>query len=186
MPGRRITAEPPPLVDQVPTLGPPSAQAQQGSFMAPPEEHQDRRLIDQGPAVEEIVLSLDERMQFSTLLGCGKRGKTIDVMGHEVTIENLDTDDDLRVGLFCKPYVGSEAYERAYQLATCGAGVRSLGGRPLYTALEEAPSAQGIFEEKVRKLGKYRPVVITEIYREILSLDVEFVELATKLGKLKG
>lgn len=181
MPGRRITAEPPPYVDDP---LPPGAPAHQGSFMAPPEE--DRRLVDAEPAEEVTTLTLDERMQFSTLLSCGKRSKSIDVMGHEVAIENLDTDDDLRVGLFCKPYMGSEAYERAYQLATCAAGVRSLGGRPLYTPLEESPSPNAVFDEKISKLGKYRPVVITEIYRAIGMLDIEFAELATRLGKLKG
>jgi hypothetical protein len=187
MPGRRITSEPPPLVGPIPTLGPPSAAAQQGSFMAPPEEYQEtRRLV--GDAVEDKVTTLSDehRFAFTTLLVCGKGQATVDVLGHTVTLENLNTDDDLRVGLFCKPYVGSEAYERAFQLATCAAGVRTIGGRAVYEPMEEEPSPESVFAEKAAKLGRYRPVVITEIYRAILGIDVDFVELATKLGKLKG
>jgi CRISPR/Cas system-associated endonuclease Cas3-HD len=71
-------------------------------------------------------------------------------------------------------------------VATCAAGIRTIDGRPLYNALSRDESPESIFQAKLQKLRQYYPVVITEIYREILNLDVEFVELAVKLGKLKG
>ena len=131
-------------------------------------------------------LSDEERLWFETLLTVGRRSKTITVMGHEVVIQNLNTDDDLRIGLFCKEFQNAPpADSRAYQLATCAAGIRSIDGQPLYQPLG-GNSDQEAFDQKAARLRAYYPVVITQIYREILSLDGEFMELAQKLGKLKG
>lgn len=136
---------------------------------------------------EEVTeLSDEERAWFETLLTVGRRSKTISVMGHEVVIQNLNTDDDLRIGMFCKEFQGAPpADSRAYQLATCAAGVKTVDGLPLYQPLGTVDD-QEIFDQKIARLRQYYPVVITQIYREILSLDGEFVELAQKLGKLKG
>ena len=136
---------------------------------------------------EEVTeLTNEERLWFETLVTVGRRSKTITVMGHEVVIQNLNTDDDLRIGLFCKNFQGAPpADSRAYQVATCAAGIRSVDGQPLYRSLGDS-SDQEKFDQKVQKLRQYYPVVITQIYREILSLDGEFMELAQKLGKLNG
>lgn len=197
MPPRRLTAEPPPLVanDPVPP-GPPvnappgMGYEQTGSFMAPPEvfPNDDQSRIVVGTSASEQITELtdEERALFATLMGTGRMSKTLDVMGHEVVVETLNTDDDLRVGLFAKPYLGTEAHERAWQVGTCAAGVRLIGGRPLYTTLSAEEGTEAIFDAKVTKLLKFYPIVVTEMYRAILSLDLEFAELATKLGKLKG
>ena len=138
-------------------------------------------------AGEEVTeLSGEERSWFETLLTVGRRSRTISVMGHEVVIQNLNTDDDLRIGMFCKEFQGAPpADSRAYQLATCAAGIKSVDGKPLYQPLGAADD-QEMFDQKIIRLRQYYPVVITQIYREILSLDGEFMELAQKLGKLKG
>lgn len=155
-------------------------QDEQREKVATPEQE----AAAQGEVITE--LTDEERGWFEALITVGKRSKTITVLGHEVVIENLNTDDDLRIGMFCKDFQGAPpADSRAYQLATCAAGVRSVDGLPLYQPLGET-SEQEMFDQKVARLRKYYPVVITEIYRQILSLDGEFVELATKLGKLKG
>lgn len=189
MPGRRITSEPPPLTDTPPAAPAPPNHPNQGSFMAPPQEYEyteeRRRLVDE-EASKTTTLSDDMRFEFTTLLQTGKGTKTIDVLGHEVVIENLNCDDDLRVGAFCKPYLGSDAYDRAWQLGTCAAGVRTIDGRAVYNSLEANPSMDHVFAEKVSRLGKFMPVTITEIYRAIGSIDVRFVEVAIELGKLKG
>lgn len=157
-----------------------------------PLENEERERVataEQEIAAEgEEITALDdeERMWFETLLTVGRRSKTITVMGHEVVIQNLNTDDDLRIGLFCKDFQGAPpADSRAYQVATCAAGIRSIDGLPLYQPLGEN-SDQEAFDQRLNRLRQYYPVVITQIYREILSLDGEFMELAQKLGKLKG
>lgn len=131
-------------------------------------------------------LTDEERKWFDTLLTVGRRSKTILVYGHSVVIQNLNTDDDLRIGLFCKDFQGAiPADARAYQVATCAAGIRSIDGQPLYQPLGETDPQEG-FDQKLARLRNYYPVVITKIYREILALDGEFIELAKKLGKPVG
>lgn len=162
--------------------------------LRPPEQFPEPDRIKVASAEQEIAaegepvteLSDEERGWFETLLTVGRRSKSINVMGHTVVIQNLNTDDDLRIGLFCKEFQGAPpADARAYQLATCAAGVREVDGLPLYQPLGET-DPQEIFDQKVAKLRTYYPVVITQIYREILALDGEFMELAQKLGKLTG
>ena len=156
-----------------------------------PEEEQREKVATPEQEVlaggEEVTeLSDEERSWFETLLTVGRRSRTISVMGHEVLIQNLNTDDDLRIGMFCKEFQSAPpADSRAYQLATCAAGIRTVDGVPLYQPLG-AVDDQEMFDQKIARLRQYYPVVITQIYREILSLDGEFVELAQKLGKLKG
>ena len=149
-------------------------------------EEETRRLVSDTQGEDITELSDEDRHAFDSLLTCGKRTKTIEVMGHKVTIESLNVDDDLRIGLWTKDYRDSDAYARAIQVATCAAGVRAINNRPLYQSLSSDESTNAIFQIKADKLSGYYPIVITEIYRAILDLDAEFADLAIKLGKLKG
>lgn len=177
---QRLTTEPPPLIapQEVSQHPIPVPQTAQGG--------EDRRLVSDAPGEHVTELTDEERNQFITLMSCGKRSKSIDVMGHSVVIESLNVDDDLRIGLFTKEYRESDAYPSAVRLATCAAGVRTLGGRALYNPISVDETSESVFRAKLGKLLKYHTSVITEIYREIVNLDIEFGELALKLGKLKG
>lgn len=170
-----------------PHLIPPQDVAPQ-SIPVSQEGEETRRLVST-PAQrseDEWDPSDEERDQFATLLNCGKRTAVITVMGHQVGIESLNVDDDLRVGLFTQKFLGSEAYARAVALATCAAGIRTVDGRALYTPVSSDESPESIFECKLEKLRKYHASVIMEIHPHILNLDIEFANLAMKLGKLKG
>jgi len=139
------------------------------------------------PESEEVTeLSLEERLLFSQLLTVGQRTKTIDVMGHTVVIQSLRVSDELRIGLYCKAHEGSEMKHRAFQLGVCAAGIKTVDGKPLYQAFSMNETDDEVFDKTVAALSAYYPVVLTRIYREIMALDQEFVELATKLGKLSG
>jgi len=185
MAGRRLVA-----TEEAPDFTPPEAVA---APPVPPEPYvavekpEDRRVVGEAAPDERITeLTAEERAIFSSLLTCGKRSKTVEVLGHQVGIESLNNDDDLRVGLYTKDFLNSDAYPRAVHIGTCAAGIRTIDGRPLYNPLSEDDGPQGAFQAKVDKLLKFYPIVVTEIYREILRLDLEFAELAEKLGKLKG
>ncbi len=145
---------------------------------APPAPQEDE--------VVETVLTDDERLLFSQLLTVGQRSKTIDVLGHSVVIQSLRVSDELRIGLMCKPYTESRMEQRAFQLGVCAAGIRTIDGVPLYQSLTSADTDDAIFDRKVKALENYYPVVLTKIYRAVMDLDQEFVELAVKLGKLEG
>jgi hypothetical protein len=185
---QRLTAEPPPFI-------PPQEVPQVASI--PPEILEEMRLAGElgetrrivgAPLEEEGVFTPtdDERSEFVNLMTCGKRTKVIEVMGHSVGIESLNVDDDLRISRFTKDYKDTDGFARAVHVATCAAGIRTVDGRMLYTALSMDESLESIFQAKLEKLLKWYPVTITEIYRGIINLDVEFVELAVKLGKLTG
>lgn len=191
-----------PLNPTEPNLGPPPQHPDDALDLQLPKQHvytdetddDGERIRVATPEQEEAALGEEvteltdeERMWFSTLLTVGRRTKVINVFDHSVTIQNINTDDDMNIGLFCRDYQGAPpADQRAFQLATCATGVISIDGAPLYTPLSEAIGADELFRHKVEKLRKFYPVVITQIYREILRLDAEFLELAQKLGKLEG
>ena len=143
------------------------------------------------PAAEEApevtVLSDSERHDFASLMTCGRRSKTITVMGHPVVIQTLTTADEMRIGLYTKPYLETQlGFQRAYQVAVCAAGVREVQGKPLFTSLREITSEDEIFDKSVEEIKKFYPVVVTQIYQAIMDLEREFAELAIKLGKLPG
>lgn len=186
MPGRRLTADPPPLIEPMAAEASPpeSEQPDPAAYIA--EHGETSEVVGESSKGRLTTLLEEERVQFTTLLDCGRVSKEIDVMGHAVVVETLNTDDDLRVGLFTKPYLGTDSWQRAWQLATVSAAIRTIDGRPVYVPLSSEETLESVYREKCAKMARYFPVTITEIYTEVLKLDAEFVELATKLGKLKG
>jgi hypothetical protein len=143
---------------------------------------------DEGPPEpeEEITeLSEEERYSFMQLSTIGQRFGEIDIMGFKVGIQSLRVSDDLRISLFCKDYDGTKMEQRATQVAVCAAGIREVNGAPLVPSLGPM-TADERFKKQVDILKEYYPLVITKVYRAIMELDQEFVELAAKLGKLSG
>jgi hypothetical protein len=176
-----------PTVD--PDLAPPTPPS------SPPTE--ERRIVgelieDEDPAgadeAPEITTLTDaERRDFAALITCGRRSKTLTVMGHPVVIQTLTTADEMRIGLHTKKYADTPlGFQRAYQVAVCAAGVREVQGKPLFSSLREITSEDEIFDRSVEALSEFYPVVVTQIYQGILDLEREFAELAIKLGKLPG
>ena len=157
--------------------------------LTPPTETRQRVDADPAPVEEpepEVTLTREEENLFLQLMTVGRRSKTISVFDHRVAIQTLNVDDDLRVSLFTRDYRDTDGNGRAYQLATCAAGIRSIDGEPLYKALSSEITEDEAFARKVEKLRNYYPIVISQIYSEVIKLDAEFAELAVKLGKLPG
>ena len=105
---------------------------------------------------------------------------------HTVVVQTLCGDDDLRIGLYVKDYVGSMGEQRAYQIAVAAAGIRTIDGQPLVQSLFAEADNDALFDQKVAKVAQMYPTVINRIYRAVMDAEKEFVELATKLGKLDG
>lgn len=139
------------------------------------------------PPVQVTELTDEERRDFASLMTCGRRSKTITVMGHPVVIQTLTVADEMRIGLYTKAYADTQlGFQRAYQVGVCAAGVRQVQGKPLFSSLREVTSEDEIFDRSVEEIRKFYPVAITQIYQGIMDLEREFAELAIKLGKLKG
>jgi hypothetical protein len=170
-----------PSVD--PEIVPPSAPSAERRVVG--ELIEDDPDADEPPPVTE--LSAQERRDFASLITCGRRSKTITVMGHPVVIQTLNTADEMRIGLFTKPYLDSQlGFQRAYQVAVCAAGIREVQGKPLFQELREITSGDEIFDRSVAAVQEFYPIVITQVYQAIMDLEREFAELAIKLGKLSG
>jgi hypothetical protein len=168
-----------PTVD--PEITPPSESRRR---VAEPVELTD---VEPPELVPTTELTDTERRDFASLMTCGRRSKTITVMGHPVVIQTLTTADEMRIGLYTKKYTDTQlGFQRAYQAAVCAAGVREVQGGPLFTSLREITSEDEIFDKSVEAVSKFYPIVITQIYQGIMDLEREFAELAIKLGKLSG
>lgn len=171
-----------------------SAEQTEDDVLTDPTTREDRRRVgttadapDPEPAPPPVTeLTDEERRDFASLMTCGRRSKTITVMGHPVTIQTLTTADEMRIGLYTKTYTDTQlGFQRAYQVAVCAAGIRQVQGRPLFTSLGETTDDEA-FDRSVEAVSEYYPIVVTQIYQAIMDLEREFAELAIKLGKLSG
>lgn len=178
------------LVDEIPVdpavdpdIMPPAAPSANRRVVGDPIEADPEP--DETPPTTE--LTDEERRDFASLITCGRRSKTITVMGHPLVIQTLNTADEMRIGLFTKPYLDSQlGFQRAYQVAVCAAGIREVQGKPLFSSLRETTSDDEIFDRSVAAVQEFYPIVITQVYQAIMDLEREFAELAIKLGKLSG
>lgn len=141
-------------------------------------------LLPTEPESEE--LSPEEQVTFASLLTCGRRSKVVTILDHTVVVQTLCGDDDLRIGLYAKPYAGSLGEQRAYQIAVAAAGIRTVDGKPLASSVYENADNDALFDEKVAKVSAMYPTVIAAVYRAVMEAEKEFVELCTRLGKLDG
>jgi hypothetical protein len=91
-------------------------------------------------------LSPEEALTFSSLLTCGRRSKTVTIYDHPVVVQTLSADDDLRIGLYAKEYVGSLGEQRAYQVGVAAAGIRSIDGQPFVKGVFEKRDEDAMFD----------------------------------------
>lgn len=159
--------------------------------IAPSRKAENRRIVgelveveDQEPEDERLVLTHEERQNFATLVNVGRRIKTVNVADHQVTVKTLKSVDEMRIGIFTKPYLDTQGFARAYQTAVCACGIVEIQGQELWGSLKEITDPDELFARNVKALGEFYPIVITQIYQAIMDLEREFAQLAIKLGKL--
>jgi hypothetical protein len=139
------------------------------------------------PVAEHVPdLSPEEQITFASLLTCGRRTKTLHILDHTVVVQTLCGSDDLRIGLYAKPYAETVGEQRAYRIAVCAAGIVSVDGQPLVGSLFEQADNDALFDQKIKIVEKMFPTVITAIYKGVLAAEKEFVELVERLGKSFG
>ena len=133
---------------------------------------------------ERLILTSEERRDLNTLLTVGRRVKTVKLGNHQVIIQTLCSDDEMRIGLHTKPYLESQGFARAYQVGVCAAGIIEIKNQKLWDSLMPIEDPDEIFAKNVEALGKFYPVVITRIYDAIMDLEREFGKLALKFNIL--
>lgn len=175
-----------------PDIAPPQRTRARARRTAPPEPVVEDRIIvgelieaeEEEDPDERLTLTLEERTNFATLVNVGKRFKTINVADHQVTIKTLKASDEMRIGLYTKPYLDTQGFARAYQVAVSAAGLVEIQNQELWKSLKEVTDPDEIFAKNVAALEDFYPIVITQIYQAVMDLEREFAELAIKLGKL--
>lgn len=159
---------------------------------APPAQEPDVTRVgtveteDEPEGLEVTELNSAEREQFKSLLTVGRRIKKILVLDRPVVISSLMTDDIVRIGEKTKAHRDSQSFSQVYQAATVAAAIKSLEGKSWENTLEADPDPDVLFDMKYERVLQLYPLVVQFIYNEVVQMDVEFSELATKLGKLKG
>ena len=86
-------------------------------------------------------------------------------------MQTLCGDDDLRIGLYVKEYVGSMGEQRAYQdrggpQQASAPSTASPGAEPFAEADNDA-----LFDQKVAKVAQMYPTVINRIYRAVMDAE---------------
>lgn len=176
-----LSSEAPPTPELDPDIAPPTPTG--------PVRQRVGELIEQPPddlESQTTELTEDERQDFTRLITVGRRTKKIIVADHPVWIQTLRSADEIRIGLYTKPYLDSQAFARSYQVAVCAAGIREVDGMPVFNSLSEITDEDEIFNKKVEVISQYYPIVITQIYEAIRNLEREYSELLIKLGKATG
>lgn len=128
-------------------------------------------------------LTPEERDMFRTLMTIGRRQKTVHLFDFPVVIRSLTCDDHIRIGDAVKKHRDSQGFGRAYQVAYLAASVLSVEGVSWENTLTPL-DADALFWHKYEKAKAFYPLVASKLYDEAVNLDVEFAELAEKLGKL--
>lgn len=156
-----------------------------------PEEPEDRTIVGELVEVEQeeappqrLTLTNEERQDFARLVTVGRRRKEIIVAKHRVTIQTLQSIDEMRIGLYTKPYLDSQGFARAYHVGVCAAGIAEIKNQPLWESLAPIEDPDERFAKNVEVLSTFYPVVISRIYQAIMDLEREFAQLAIKLGYL--
>lgn len=135
------------------------------------------------PEDNRTDLTDEERKQLVSLMTLGKRLKTVNILGHEVVLSSLMSEDELLIGDYVRPYMDTLAQARAYQIATVASAVRKVDGEQWGISLSENPAPEDGFYLRVEKVKKFHPLVLQYIFNECREIETEFADLARKLGK---
>jgi len=136
--------------------------------------------------IELDELTPEESEDFRNLLVVGRLAETISVLGHTVTLRTLSVEEDLAVGLIIKPYLGSNSYERAYRTAICAASIREIDGEPFGEPLSSDVNAYETLEFKFKKITKYYPILLDEVYKRFTELEKQLLPTVSRLGKISN
>lgn len=155
------------------------------------EEEPDRIRVDdpEEDVLEEepdpyTTLSAEERESLRDLMTVGRRTKTVTVFDHKVSLVSLNVDDEIMIGQATKEHIGSQTFSRVWQSATVAAAIRSVDGEAWGQSLYADADSSVLFEEKWTKVRRMYPLIVQILWKEVQDMEVEFAELARKLGKV--
>lgn len=137
--------------------------------------------VEAEPKITE--LTEDERKSLQSLVTVGRLTKDFDLFGFTISIQTLNSDDEIRVFRSCSSDENTSAYPRAYQTAMVAAAIRRVDNESWENTLGPVTPDE-MFDQKLKRVRELYPLTVQYIYSELLSLGGRFAELAQKLGKL--
>lgn len=174
-----------------PDLEPPRPRREAAEGVESSPEEPDRiRVGDDEPEEDEVeedpytTLTAEERESFRNLLTVGRRTKTVTIFDHKIVLSSLNVDDEIMIGQATKDHVGSQTFPRVWQSATVAAAIRSVDGEAWGQSIYADAEPESLFESKWAKVRKMYPLTVQILFKEVQDLEVEFAELARKLGKV--
>ena len=127
---------------------------------------------------DKDIISQELSEDLISLLNLGDLKYEIEVRGHKIVLRTLRMSEELEIGLFIKPYIGTLDEGRAIATATVAASIESYDGKSLITAI-------GPYENVLRKKfdfikdKMYWPVIqiiYEEGYIPLVKKQVETIE----------
>lgn len=132
-------------------------------------------------------MSDEMRYDMREMIYIGKAEEEVDICGHTVIVQTLQSESELFVGRYTKEYKGTDFYARAYQIAFCAVGVKSIDGRPIVPSpLSPEDDGYSYFKAKADKLVKYYPVTVAKMYDAVTELEKKTAAKIDSLVKSDG
>lgn len=136
----------------------------------------------------ELQKEFDPRFKqdFEGLLFIGKLTDSFTWMGHRFVIRTIPSDDLLDMGLLHKPFVGTIADVKAYQMLVVAACIVTVDGQapPFPITNEDADTLLLNRWNFVRK--SWFPPTVDVIYERYLLLEKRVEDVIEAMGKVSG
>lgn len=132
----------------------------------------------------ETNFTPEESEDFTNLLVVGRVSQTFNILGHEVELRTLSTEEDLAVGMITKDYIGTDSYNRAYKTTIIAAALRRIDEEHMPEILAPGDTALELLRLRFKKVVKYYPIVLDEMYARFTELEKQLLPVVSRLGKL--
>lgn len=136
-------------------------------------------------STEPPELTREEEDEAVDLINAGRKERTFELFGRQILLRTLTIQEELKLSEITKPYIGTDAYPRAYRTAVVAAAMRLLDGQLFFSPLSES-DFDNIIVKKFEKLIDWYPLGVDQIYNRYRDMELELLALVEKLGKSSG
>lgn len=134
---------------------------------------------------EPPTLTDDEESETVDLLYAGRKECWPVIFGRRLHLRTLTIKEELSLAEITKPYIGTDAYPRAYRTAVVAAALRTIDGELLFNPVS-ASEFDSLIVKKFEKLSDWYPLAVDQIFNEFRKMELELLALVEKLGKSSG
>lgn len=126
------------------------------------------------------------RQDFEGLLFIGKLTDTFTWLGHRFTIRTIPSDDLLEMGLLHKPYVGTIADVKAYQMLVVAACIVAVDDQPPPFPVTNETTDTLLLNRFNFVRRSWFPPTVDVIYERYLLLEKRVEDVIEEMGKVFG